>query len=332
MIDLKIVILGRTKLLYDTAKLLIKEGHQIMIVVTCKEAPEYSVTSEDFRRLANSCGASFFQCNNLNELGMVRILRAAKADIAVSVNWINIIGDEVIHCFTYGILNAHAGDLPRYRGNACPNWAMLCGESKIAATIHFMESKSLDSGDILVKKFYRVSQKTTIGRVYEWLNDNIPKMFLEAIDAIGSNTGSLVKQSKYREDILRTYPRIPSDSLIHWDRDAWYIERLINASSEPFAGAYTFYYMNKLIIWKGYAKQFEVPSIAVPGQVVEKNLNTGEIGIACGNGIIVLREVQMEDRKRVAPIEIIHSLRERLGLNLEDEIYKLRKLILEITN
>jgi methionyl-tRNA formyltransferase len=321
---MKIAILGRTKILFDTAILLKEAGHEIVLVGTCKEAPEYTVTAEDFKKMAEEYGALFFYDSHINKPEIISLLKESMADIAVSVNWLNIIGAEAINTFQFGILNSHAGDLPRYRGNACPNWALLEGEGEIGVCVHFMEPNTLDSGDIINKRFFTTNRGTTIGEIYEWLYKTIPELFLEAITKLEKGTIKPEKQSLNSDDILRCYPRIPADSRIKWEKDAIYLERIVNVSSEPFSGAYTFYNMQKLIIWKAYSKNHDIPSLAIPGQVMEINSRSGEVIVACGRGGLVLQCVQIDNSvEKVLPALIIKSARDRLGINVEDEIYKL---------
>lgn len=327
MIFLRIAVLGRTSLLFNTMKLLASCGHEIVLIGTCKAAPEYDITEKDFENYAKEENIKFFCNGNLEDAVIFNLLEQIKADIAVSVNWVNIIGAKVIEIFKYGILNAHAGDLPRYRGNACPNWAILLGEKTIGVSVHFMASGDLDAGAILIKRYYDVNVQTRIGEIYQWLNSVIPEMFLEAVSGLEKGTIVVKHQSENKNDWLRVYPRKPADGLIDWNRSALDIERLVNASSEPFAGAYTWYKMKKMVIWRALAKEWDCPSVAVPGQVVRKDGITGQVDIACGEGVLCLVEVSLE-RKKLRPCEIITSMRDRVGMNVEDEIYLLYKKIM----
>lgn len=318
---MKIAILGRTGLLFKTMNLLAKRGHTIVLVGTCKAAPEYEVTEADFERYAKENDIPFFCNANLRDGAVAAMLWDSQADVAISVNWMNIIVEESIKCFKYGILNAHAGDLPRYRGNACPNWAMILGEKQLAVSVHFMEANKLDSGDILVKKYLPISEHTKIGEIYTWLGEVIPSMFAEAVSGLEAGTIIPKKQSQDRNTWLRVYPRKPSDSLIDWSKGAVVIERLINASSEPFSGAYTYYGMKKVIVWRAHAGEWDCPSVAVHGSVIKRDAASGAVAIACGDGVIWLDEIALEG-KRQRPYDVIKSMRDRLGMNIEDEIYR----------
>lgn len=324
---MRIAALGRTRLLYDSIRLLHEHGHQVALIGTCRAAPEYDVKASDFEALAKELSVPFFNDARINAPENIQTLRSAMADIAISVNWLTIVGKDAVNAFPHGILNAHAGDLPRYRGNACPNWALLNGEAQIGVTIHKMAPDELDSGDIVLKEYLSVNRDTRIGEIYDYLGEAVPKLFLRAVNGLESGSITPVEQSRDPQLALRCYPRVPSDSRIDWSRPAEDILRLINASSEPFQGAYTFLNMNRLVIWRASREPFQTPSLYIPGQVAYIDRDGGSVGVAANDGVVVLREVQLEDGGRVRPADIIRSTRARLGMNTEDELYRLHKLL-----
>lgn len=312
-------------MLLNTMTQLLQDGHQIVLVGTCQESPEYGVSSTDFRLAAERLGVPFFNNPGINSQEVLDVLRGVGADIAVSVNWLTLIGAEATAAFHLGVLNAHAGDLPRYRGNACPNWAMLAGEEKATVAIHFMQPAELDSGDILLKREFPLTDATTIGEVYRWLENSIPTMFSEAISGLENGTLVPVPQPKDPSQSLRCYPRIPADSLLRWNESAPFLAKLVNASSEPFQGAYTYWNGKKLIVWKAYAEPHAAPALAVPGQVLFRRTDKGEVGVAAGKGVLVLQEVEAEDGGRCAASGLLRSTRIRLGMVCEDEVAALRQ-------
>ena len=150
------------------------------------------------------------------------------------MNWKTILGREVCSLFKYGVLNAHAGDLPRYKGNACPNWAILNNEKHIGLTIHKMEPDQIDSGDIYEKEFYVLDSDTYISKIYEWMSSRVPNMFLSVVEKIDANNISPIKQSSLKMNSLRCYPRKPEDSIIEWDNDRDNIYALIELLPNHF--------------------------------------------------------------------------------------------------
>ena len=320
---MRIAALGRTRMLYDSIKLLDQNSHAIVLIGTCREAPEYDIKASDFEALARELQAPFFNDVKINSFEVRNILRKCNADIAISVNWRTVIGKEAIESFPYGILNAHIGDLPRFRGNATPNWALIAGEQKIALTIHQMEPDELDSGSIAVKDYYPVDLNTRIGDIYDYTTKTMPQLFLRAVEGLRNGTIRPIAQNTDPCAALRCYPRMPPDSLIRWESSAQDIVRLINASSEPFSGAYTFLNMEKMVVWRAYIQSFKTPSLYIPGQIVFIDKDTGNIGVAAIDGIVVLQVIQMENGSRIQPSAVIQSMRTRLGMNIEDELHKL---------
>lgn len=329
---MRIAFLGRTQMLMNTIELLEKTEHSIVGIGTCKAAAEYSVDENDFMNKARELGVPFFCNAKINSEEIQKILASMHADIAISVNWLTVINDDTMKIFPYGILNGHTGDLPRYRGNACPNWAIINGEERIGLSVHFMESGSLDSGDIVIKEFVNVTENTTIGEVYNIMENSFPMMFLKAVEKIGKMGKSAgIPQSKRREDILRCYPRVPSDSCIDWNKNCIEIDRLIRASGHPFQGAYTFLNgKEKIYIQEAGISEYEFPSAVVCGQVVYRDCEKDCVGIAAKDGVITVYRLCDEYHGQCRVTEKIKSMRDRLGICVLDKIYELVKEIEEI--
>src|SRR5689334_1634735 len=109
---MRVAIIGRTEILYETAKRLAGAGHEIVCVLTSKEAPEYTRSADDFRALAITWSIPFANGSRITE--HAAFLKSSQADIAVSVNYTGVVPQSVVDLFPLGILNAHGGDLPRY--------------------------------------------------------------------------------------------------------------------------------------------------------------------------------------------------------------------------
>lgn len=327
---MKVAVLGRTRMLYDAIDKLREYGHQVVLIGTCKAAPEYDIKEKDFCRKAEELQVPFFNDIHINSEEIIEKLKAVDADIAVSMNWITIIKEQAINCFKYGILNAHCGDLPRYRGNATANWAILAKENEYAITIHYMLPRELDSGDIVCQRKFPITEITTITEIYNNMNKQIPDMFCIALDNIVKKI-PVIEQDKNPKNVLRCFPRIPSDSIIDWNDKSEDILRLIHASAEPFEGAYTFYKDMKIHIMEAYSSEYEFPSLVVPGQVIGCNKDTHEVRVATGNGVISFYEIIINNEKFSAT-DILNSTRIRLNYNSQEEIFYLKNKIKELEN
>lgn len=311
---MRVVGLGRTRMLRDTLSLLASAGHAVPFVATCRAAPEYDVREHDFERLAAELGAELLVTQDLNAADVVARLRAAEADVAVSVNWVSLIGPEACGAFAQGILNAHAGDLPRYRGNAPVAWAILQGEPQVTLTIHRMDPFELDAGPVLLKRRLPLDADTYIGDVFAWLDTAVPLAFRDALDGLSTGTLAPVQQPTDPMLALRCHPRRPEDGRLVWSLTAEALARLVRASAEPFAGAFcALPDGTRLTVWRARARPWETPSLAVPGQVVGKDGLDGTVAVATGDGVLVLEEVEPAGTGRVRPADVIRSLRDRLA-------------------
>lgn len=316
---MKFAALGRTQWLYDSIQTALTRGHEVVLIGTCPAAPEYSVNERDFARLADELGCAYFCERNINRPEYVYMARESKAEVAISVNWVTLVGQEMLRQFKYGVINAHAGDLPRFRGNACPNWAILTGEHKVVLTLHQMTAEP-DAGPILLQREFPLSESSYINEVYRFMGENIPVMFAEVLD--GLPAGSVVPREQPSDPklSLRCFPRLPRDGEIDWTRPAVELARLVRASAEPFAGAYSFIGTDKVIIWRAHFEPIPYAYLGMPGQVSQLRRSTGEVAVITGDGLLVLEEIEPASGGRRQAADIVKSTRVRLGMDTSTEV------------
>jgi len=309
---LKTGIIGRSEWMYFTLKHLINEGIKISFILTSKEAPEYKFEVEDFRLIAAKNNIPFLNTSKVNSKDAIKFFNENKAEIVLSVNYTGIISQKIINLFPLGILNAHGGDLPRYRGNACQAWAIINEEKKIGLCIHKMIGGELDSGDIIAKSYLDIDVNTSISKVYEWMENKVPELMFNAIEKLNNNPKFILEtQSKNPKHALRCYPRRPEDGKINWNFSAVNILRLINASSEPFSGAFCNYENDKIIIWRAEIFTDNENYLAIPGQVSLIDHQSNCIIVITGNGKLKITEIEYQG-DRCNPNTIIKSIRKRL--------------------
>lgn len=323
---MKIVALGRTRWLLDSIRALADHGHQFCLIATSPASPEYGVTEEDFRKLAQTYHCPFFCDSRIERPAYLEMLRAANADVAISVNWPTVLTEQILDLFPHGVINAHFGDLPRFRGNAAPNWAILNGEKQVTVTLHRM-APSLDAGPVFLKRSMELRADTYIADVYEFASRAVPEMFVEVITKLQSGEAKAYEQPTDPKLSLRCFPRHPFDSEIDWNQNADSIVRLVRASAEPFAGAYTYVRLQtglkKLIVWRARAGKLDYPCLGIPGQVIARDSKSGEVAVLAKEGVVILEEVEIPSMGRGKPFNLITSTRVRLGLQVSLEIESL---------
>lgn len=309
---MRVAVLGRTEMLLEAAHRIAAAGHVVPLMGTCKASDTSAATELDFAEFARERGAAYFCTAAINAPEQVAMLQSAHCDIAISMNWISLIGPAARAAFSLGVFNAHPGDLPRYRGNACPNWAILAGEPHTGLCIHQMVD-DLDAGPIALRDRMPLDDSTDVGDVYAWLRERIPDLFLELVERAAQGDLRLHEQPADPAVALRCYPRRAEDSRIDWNRGVADVHRLIRASTRPTPGAFCFLEQRQRVtVWRAAPLPPKEPFLAVPGQVCRAE--QGDPVIACRDGMLRLTDVSVEgcassdEGKEL----ILRSLRNRL--------------------
>lgn len=323
---MKVAAVGRTRWLYDTVLAVAAAGHEVVLVGTCPAAPEYSVDTGDFARLAAGLGADYFCDTAINRPERLAAAERSGAEVAISVNWPSLIGGRFLGAFEHGVINAHAGDLPRFRGNATPSWAILAGENEVVLSLHRMTTE-LDAGPVLLQRSFPLTERTYVGDVHAFLGDALPTMFVEVLDALADGRAVPRAQPLDPSVSLRCFPRLPRDGEIDWSRRAEELSRLVRASAEPFAGAYSFVGPSRLVVWRARSGRLPYPYLGVPGQVAERNPEHGEVAVLTGDGVLVLEEVEWPPGTRGRATDLLRSTRTRLGLDVAGELARLAERV-----
>jgi methionyl-tRNA formyltransferase len=303
---IRVGFIGRTKMLYDAIDLFSQlDNYEISFIWTCKDEEYYEFNSKNFESLAKKLDAEF-----VSSADVLKFSHRVDADVVVSINFVNVIPKKFIDKFKYGIANAHAGDLPRYRGNACPNWAILNQEDDVVLSFHLMD-EGLDSGPVISKERFKLREDTYIDEVYEWFEKVVPQGFVKSVDKLISN--SLLEEQRGKP--LRTFPRKPEDSKLNFDADLEWNYRLIRASSRPFSGAYAFLNNTetKVIIHRAIPHFVSYDFCAISGQIMEKSERDHSFLVAIGETVLKVIDYSVGNEPIDVSFKIVcSSMRNRL--------------------
>ncbi|WP_147822476.1 methionyl-tRNA formyltransferase [Salidesulfovibrio onnuriiensis] len=324
---MNIVAIGRTRNLYDAILALKEKGHNITAIITSKAAPEYDINEHDFCDLAEKIGCEFQDLSHKEQILYETLSSMKEADMAISVNWVSVITTKIINRFRIGILNAHFGDLPNYRGNACPNWALLSGEKDVFLSVHLMEGGQLDCGRVIAQARQSITGTTTIGEIYNWSKETIPMLFCRSTELLEQDPHYQVKfASCDGSDGFRCYPRTPEDSFIQWEASAVEVDRLIRASSHPFSGAYTYIVeeglLKRLYILKSRVHLENTNDKGAPGRVLLNDRDSGCTHVMCGQGVLEISQCRIDDGEIFEPGKYFRSIRIKFGKRIEDYIWE----------
>ena len=289
--------------------MLMKRGHEIALIVTAR--PLRSTGRRRISRLwPTGCACRLF--TPLGSRNFRDDSSLGPFDIGVSMNYPGVIPSEVID-LSLGDSERPRSDLPPLQRERLPGVGhnQRRGASACASTRWWEENWTAATSSSATTT---LTADTTITEVYGWMASRTPDLFAQALDLLAADPSYVLeRQSKNPADALRCYPRAPEDGYIDWNRSAVEILRLINASTKPYAGAFTWHKGEMVRIWSARMGALPCPSCFVPGQVLWKN-DDGSGAVGTGDsGVLLLDEVQKEAGEPCKAAEMVRSLRERFG-------------------
>ena len=324
---MRVAFLGRGRLGMRVLDGLLRlEGIDVPLVGTCRHSREVGLGPESFEAVAGTQGIPFRHIRGAGT-DLTEALRDAKADLAVAMLWVTTIRADAIATVPHGVLNVHGGMLPRYRGNASQTWAILNREREIGVTCHLMEPDRLDSGPVIAQSSLPLTETSTIGDVFDAVEAVAADLVIEAVKQF--HDGSVIPRPQNESEASFGYPRLPRDGQIDWKTPARDIDALIRGAGEPYPGAYSWFSdaldngaVKKLTIWRAHVEPAPFPEIyAVPGHLLR--LGDGKWAVACGDlEVLVLDDVSV-DETRGEPGSFFRSVRQRLGLAVDDSLAEL---------
>jgi methionyl-tRNA formyltransferase len=277
---MKIAFFGTNKLGVDSLKYLIKKGLGVELVVSIKtDDLWYKGVSEEAKRNH----IDLYETNSGKDEKLYDILINKGISLIVLCNYPYVLKGKILGNSNLSIINAHASLLPKYRGRAPLNWAMINGESEVGLTVHFVD-KTIDTGDIISQKKVKISKDDYIGDVLKKIEKIYPKTVYDAIIRIEKDDLELKKQDKGSYFGKRT----PKDGEICLDWSGEKIIRYIKALSHPYPGAFLRINDLKIILWRGF---IEKKSKQMDLGVIEKKQD--HIKIKCMDSVIKIDEFEI---------------------------------------
>lgn len=292
---MKIIFFGSSHFAVPALEALIRGKYEISCVVTQpdkKKGRYLHLGVTDVKALALQAGLRVFQPENINSAHSVELLKSLNADLLVIVAYGQMLSQEVLNIPKIFPLNIHASLLPKYRGAAPINWAIIRGEESSGVTI-MRVIKKMDSGAIIMQKEITIHEDDDAVLLESKLRDLGAELLLKSIQAIKDENYRLIPQDEKKASFAPKL--VKSDGLIDWSRPAIQIYNLIRGAL-PWPGAFTHYKGKLLKIYKAGIITGSNESSQF-GQVV--NISKEGIMVATGKDFLVIQELQLEGKKRM---------------------------------
>lgn len=269
-------------------------GHDIKLVVTQPDKPSgrgKKLRKSAVKEKAEQLGLNVFQPDKIKKQENIEILKSCGADVIVVVAYGQLLSKEILDMPKYGCINVHASILPKLRGAAPLNWALINGDKHAGVTTMMMDV-GLDTGDMLLKDEIEVDPHMNVGQLHDTLMEKGADLLIKTLNKIEDNSITRTKQ----DDSISTYaPMLNKETQkINWSDSAENIHNLIRGLS-PWPTAF-FSLDDKMV--KVYSSDFNNEETHhEPGYVLK--VQKDGIYVACNKGILIIKEMQMPGKNKV---------------------------------
>ena len=293
---MRIVFMGTPDFAVGSLQALCESGkHEILAVVTQPDRPKgrgNKLLQTPVKEYALAQGLTVYQPQKVKTPEFVELLHELQPELIVVAAFGQFLSKEILELPKYGCINVHASLLPKYRGAAPIQYAIIKGEKESGVTIMQMDI-GMDTGAMLDKVVVPIAENTTMGELHDALREQGAALLLEVIDKIA--TGTAVAEPQ--DDVQATYATLLDRSMEHidWSKTAQEVHNLIRGFN-PAPSTFTKLPNGKsLKIWG--SKMTDKSSAAAAGTIIETGKHS--FFVACGEGVLEITEVQPESKKRM---------------------------------
>jgi methionyl-tRNA formyltransferase len=306
---MKIVFMGTPQAAVPSLEKIINDGHEIVAVWTQPDRPAgrgNKLTAPPVKEFALSKKLPVFQPTKIKTPETLELFQSAKADVAVVVAYGRILPETFLKSFLKGCINVHFSLLPKYRGAAPVNLAIVQGEENTGVTTMQMDI-GLDTGDILLQSETEISKDENSIELMQRLSFFGADLLSETLKKLDE-----IKPIQQNHELHTIAPIMSkNDGKIDWNLSANDINNRVRGF-QPFPTSYTFYQGKKLTIWKSEIVENQESSVEKVGEIIEAK--TDKLFICCGNNsVLQIHELQIEGKKRMLTRDFLNGIKMQIG-------------------
>ncbi len=296
---MKIIFMGTPDFAAESLKAIYEAGHEILSVVTNPDRPKgrgMKLIATPVKQYAQEKEIKIYQPQKVKgNTEFIEEIKSQKPDVICVVAYGKILPNEILEIPKYGCINVHASLLPKYRGAAPIQWAVLNGDKNTGVTTMYMDT-GMDTGDMILKEEVQIGEYETTGELWERLSKIGAKLLVKTLKEIEAGT---VKREKQGTDYTMAPMLEKSMAQIDWENQtAEQIKNLVRGLN-PIMGAYTYVNDKKIKFWKVELKPItEEIAKKENGTVILADCKKG-LEFKAKDGIIKVIEIQGENGKRM---------------------------------
>ncbi|MFW6113268.1 MAG: methionyl-tRNA formyltransferase [Thermodesulfobacteriota bacterium] len=291
----RLIFLGTPQFAVPSLAALLDAGEEVVAVITQPDRPRgrgQKVSLPPVKELAVSRGLTVLQPVRLKDPDFIARLKDLAPELMVVTAYGRILTHEMLALPREGFLNVHASLLPRHRGAAPINWALIRGDQETGVTIMWV-TYEVDTGPIFLQEGVPIDPEDNAGTLAAKLSERGAALLVQALEQLRRGEGQKIPQPE--TGVTYAPPLTPEMRLIRWDQDAAQVANWIRGL-DPRPGAYTLWQGQRLRL---FGARVEKPGnrAAAPGTAL--GLVQGRLELACGQGTVGIKELQLAGHKRM---------------------------------
>lgn len=297
---MNIVFMGTPDFAKESLKSVVEAGYNIQAVVTNTDKPKgrgMKMLYSPVKEYALEKNLPILQPEKIrNNYEFLEEIKKLNPDIICVVAYGKIIPKTILDIPKYGCINVHGSLLPKYRGAAPIQWAVLNGDSVTGVTTMYMNEK-MDEGDIILKEEVEIGENETTGELWEKLSKLGSKLLVKTLRQIEEGTAPRIKQ----DSNFTLAPMLNKEmAKIDWENmTSSKIKNLVRGLN-PIMGAYSYIDNKKIKFWKvKIQEEYNKSEEITPGTIIEVNSKTGVLVIKTIDSAIAVQEIQAENSKKM---------------------------------
>ncbi|MBO6154215.1 MAG: methionyl-tRNA formyltransferase [Lachnospiraceae bacterium] len=312
---MKVVFMGTPDFAVSTLEAIYEAGHEIVLVVTQPDKPRgrgKEMQFPDVKVWALEHDLPVYQPVKIKEEEAIEYLRGYEADVFVVAAFGQILPKAILDMPPLGCVNVHASLLPKYRGAAPIQWAVINGD-KVSGVTTMQMGVGLDDGDMLLKEEVELAEDETGGSLFDRLAIVGGKLCVETIEGLKAGTVKAVPQNEDEATHVGMIKKSMGE--MDFEKSAEELERLIRGLN-PWPSAFTRLNGKTLKVWKAAVSSYEdmanETGISVsdieesnPGEVIWTGKDS--IAVKCNGDILLMQEVQLEGKKRMTVADYLRG-------------------------
>lgn len=248
----------------------------------------------DYDGICHRYGLAPHKVKSINDSDSIELLKSWNLDVAFVLGWSQILSGDALRTARLGMIGAHASLLPKYRGSAPVNWAILSGERETGNSLIWLDEE-VDAGTLIDQRRFEISPYDTCATIYDRVAESNREMVLAVLPQLMAGE----RPGRPQPPTSRVWPRRrPEDGLIDWRQPNVEIYNFIRGLTRPYPGAFAYLAGKKWTIWRAALLPPGAARRAAPGEslgpvVSPEAACCGQL-VACGTGELLLLEIENE--------------------------------------